>query len=62
MSYTDKFEAFSIIKNGTTYKVLPFSEQQNKQITTSQDKNSTNEKTNKKNKNKKLKKKNIISI
>ena len=57
MSYTDKFEAFSIIKNGTTYKVLPFSEQQNKQITTSQDKNSTN-----KNKKTKLKKKNIISI
>ena len=47
MSYTDKFEAFSIIKNGTTYKVLPFSEQQNKQITTSQDKNSTNKKTKK---------------
>ena len=60
MSYTDKFEAFSIIKNGTTYKVLPFSEQQNKQITTSQDKNSTNKKTNKKKqKTKKLKKKKI---
>jgi hypothetical protein len=55
MSYTDKFEAFSIIKNGTTYKVLPFSEQQNKQIKTSQDKNSTNKKTNKR-------KENIISI
>jgi hypothetical protein len=52
MLYTDKFEAFSIIKNGTTYKVLPFSEQQNKQITTSQDKNSTNKKKKKKKKKK----------
>ena len=47
MSYTDKFEAFSIIKNGSTYKVLPFSEQQNKQIKTIQDKKSTNKKNKK---------------
>ena len=41
MSYTDKFEAFSIIKNGSTYKVIPFSEQKNKQIEKIEDENST---------------------
>jgi hypothetical protein len=45
MSYTDKFEAFSLIKNGSTYKLLPFSEQQNDQIKTTQDKTSTDKKT-----------------
>lgn len=40
MSYTDKFEAFSIIKNGSTYKVIPFSEQKSKQIETIEDENS----------------------
>ena len=29
MSYTDKFEAFSLIKNNSTYKLFNFSEQQN---------------------------------
>ena len=52
MSYTDKFEAFSLIKNGSTYKLLPFSEQQNDKIKTTQDKTSTDKKT--KNKNKKI--------
>ena len=53
MSYTDKFEAFSLIKNGSTYKLLPFSEQQNDQIKTTQDKTSTDKKTKQKKINKK---------
>ena len=59
MSYTDKFEAFSIIKNGSTYKVIPFSEQKNKQLETIEDENSTitkqaKQKTKQKNKKKKI--------
>ena len=60
MSYTDKFEAFSIIKNGSTYKVIPFSEQKNKQLETIEDENSTITKQAKKKTKKKIKKKNII--
>lgn len=57
MSYTDKFEAFSIIKNGTTYKVIPFSETKYQQINTCQDKKSKNKTTNKKTKKNKIEKK-----
>ena len=57
MSYTDKFEAFSIIKNGSTYKVIPFSEQKNKQIETIEDEKSTITKKAKQKTNKKIKKK-----
>ena len=58
MSYTDKFEAFSLIKNGSTYKLVHFSEQQNDKIKTTQDKTSTDKKT--KQKTKKYKKNNIV--
>jgi hypothetical protein len=57
MSYTDKFEAFSIIKNGSTYKVIPFSEQKNKQLETIEDENSTITKQAKKKTKKKIIKK-----
>ena len=56
MSYTDKFEAFSIIKNGTTYKVIPFSETKYQQIKTCQDKKSKIKQQTKKHK-KKIEKK-----
>ena len=62
MSYTDKFEAFSLIKNGSTYKLLPFSEQQNDQIKTTQDKTSTDKKTKQKKIKKRVNNKNMITI
>ena len=38
MAYTHKFEAFSLVKEGSIYKILPFNEQQKSTIETSQDK------------------------
>ena len=52
MSYTDKFEAFSLIKNGSTYKLVPFSEERNDKIKTTQDKPLKDKKN--KNKNEKI--------
>jgi len=42
MAYTHKFEAFSLVKDGSIYKILPFNEQQKSTIETSQDKKTTN--------------------
>ena len=44
MSYTDKFEAFSLIKNGSTYKLFHFSDQQNEKIEKCEDEKETNKK------------------
>ena len=62
MSYTDKFEAFSLIKNGSTYKLFHFSEQKNDKIETTEDKTLTNKKTKNKTKHYKVKNKKRITI
>ena len=41
MDFAHKFEAFSLVKNGSIYKLLPFHEKQKNSIETNKDEKTT---------------------